>query len=510
MTLAHLRSRLLLGAVALAAAGLAAAPAQAALTISNGATKNVSCSNSVCQATAKNAVLNASDLETMLASADVTVQSKSKAKDIELRVALSFASANRLTLDAYRSITFDKPLTVAGSGALTLSTDDGGTGGELSFVSPGRVAFWDLSSSLVIDGASYTLAGDLATLASDIAANPAGHYALANNYDASADGTYTTSPIPTSLTGVFNGLGNSVSNFTIVAEDSEFGLFRELPGTVAWLKIENAEVVRATMIVGGDAGILAGASSGTIIGVSTSGNAAASAPVGGLVGVFSGTMIACHSSANVLGNESSGGLAGTNAGTIASGSATGTVTGARAGGLVGDNGATISGSFATGRVKSKASDFIMESAAGGLVGVNEGSIANSYARGAAAVANVGEPSSAGGLIGRNASTGTVNSSYSTGAPSATGHHDHSTLIGGSIGIDESGSGSLADVYWDTDSSGITDLSDGAGNISSDPGITGLTTLQLQSGLPMGFDPGIWAEQSGVNDGLPYLIGNPTK
>ena len=67
---------------------------------------------------------------------------------------------------------------------------------------------------------------------------------------------------------------------------------------------------------------------------------------------------------------------------------------------------------------------------------------------------------------------------------------------------------IADTYWDTDTSGITDPSQGAGNIANDPGITGLTTQQFQSGLPTGFDPKIWAEKSTINNGLPYLIANP--
>jgi hypothetical protein len=49
---------------------------------------------------------------------------------------------------------------------------------------------------------------------------------------------------------------------------------------------------------------------------------------------------------------------------------------------------------------------------------------------------------------------------------------------------------------------------GAGNIADDPGIKGKTTQQLQSGLPKGFDPKIWAENPKINGGLPYLIANP--
>jgi hypothetical protein len=36
----------------------------------------------------------------------------------------------------------------------------------------------------------------------------------------------------------------------------------------------------------------------------------------------------------------------------------------------------------------------------------------------------------------------------------------------------------------------------------------MRTEQLQSGLPSGFDPSIWAEKPGINNGYPYLIANP--
>jgi len=43
-----------------------------------------------------------------------------------------------------------------------------------------------------------------------------------------------------------------------------------------------------------------------------------------------------------------------------------------------------------------------------------------------------------------------------------------------------------------------------------PEITGLTTQQLQSGLPNGFGPKIWAQDPNIDDGLPYLRSNPPK
>jgi hypothetical protein len=139
--------------------------------------------------------------------------------------------------------------------------------------------------------------------------------------------------------------------------------------------------------------------------------------------------------------------------------------------------------------------------AGGLIGNDNGLVENCYAEGAATIGNSGE---VGGLAGENDLT--IETSYSTGA--ATG--GPRTDVGGSLGYDGSqvDGGSVSDIYWDTTTSGITNLSQGAGNIANDPGITGETSAQLQAGLPAGFDPTIWAENPSINNGLPYLIANP--
>src|SRR5581483_5164798 len=152
--------------------------ARADLEISNHPTLNVSCSAGVCTATAEKARLNVSDLANMLASGDVAVRTGGVTGDIELRQPLSWTSASRLTLDAKRSVEIDRPMSVTGSGALTLVTNDGGKDGEFIVLPErGSVQFWDLNSSLVINGQSYTLVGDIKTLAADIAANPSGFYA---------------------------------------------------------------------------------------------------------------------------------------------------------------------------------------------------------------------------------------------------------------------------------------------------------------------------------------------
>ncbi len=177
-----------------ATAMLISVGAQAAVTISTAATKNMACSSGVCTPTHPSAVLNASDLGGMLASGNVTVTTGSgslaaQTLDITVNGPVTWSSGSTLKLDAYRSVTISKSISVTGTGGVSLVTDDGGTGGALSFAPKGNVTFGSLTSSLTINGAVFTLVGDIATLASDIAANPNGDYALATNYNAAADGT---------------------------------------------------------------------------------------------------------------------------------------------------------------------------------------------------------------------------------------------------------------------------------------------------------------------------------
>ena len=96
--------------------------------------------------------------------------------------------------------------------------------------------------------------------------------------------------------------------------------------------------------------------------------------------------------------------------------------------------------------------------------------------------------------------GAVGDSYSSG-PVVSGSGN---AVGGFIGNDV-GASDLTDTYFDITTSG---QSHGVGNNTAYPGITALTTEQFQAGLPSGFDPLIWAEDPGINGGLPYLLSNP--
>ena len=176
-----------------------------------------------------------------------------------------------------------------------------------------------------------------------------------------------------------------------------------------------------------------------------------------------------------------------------------------AGGLVGYNENAISSSYATGPVSGD--DYV-----GGLVGYDEpdveqypgAGVFNSYAT-AAVTGSVN--SIIGGLEGfnqdGNAANIVVSDSYATGIVTAR----TASTIGGFVGELTS---VVADNYWDTTTSGITNASQGCGTPSNCSGVSGLTTSQLQAGLPTGFSSSIWGESPSINGGLPYLLALPPK
>jgi hypothetical protein len=485
----------------------AASIAHASVEISSAPTSGISCSAGVCTPTAKKAVLNATDLANMLAASDVKITTGSGAVTITVSASFSWTSASRLTLDASQNVAFRAPVSVAGPGAVTIVTNDGGSGGQLVFFETGKLDFWDLSSSLTINGDSYTLVNDIATLAKGIASAPTGTFALAKDYDAQSDGKYRSSPITTPIQGTIDGLGHTISDLTIVKRSCDVygvGLFSyvEEGGTVRDLHLDNVAVTaRKPDYAGG----IAGENSGMIANVWVSGTVGTvsgkyeghcrTGYAGGVAGSSSssGMIVNAHSSANVTIDASqyvggyAGGLAG-GAYNVDLSSATGTVNGAgavSAGGLLG-GGSGVTRSFATGAVTAGAAN----AGAGGLVG-GGGIISNSYATGSA------NGSCAGGFAGYDWDEGNNDNSYSTGSVSG------GSSSGGFFGC---ASGSGTDDYWDTETSGTT-AGCGSGNCV---GVTGLSDAQLKSALPAGFDKTIWARNKNINNGYPYLIDNPPR
>jgi len=481
-------------ALASVIAGLCmASPASAAVTISSAATSNMSCVSGVCSPTAANAVLNVGDLTAMLAGGAVTVNTgtgslAAQVEDIIVASTFNWASANALTLDAYRSVTVTVPVAVNGSAPVSLITNDGGSGGNLFFISGGSLSFLGTANGLTINGVAYALVDDVATLARDIKGNPGGSYALAAAYNAAPDGTYRASPIATHFKGLFNALGNSISNLSMSGDKPELGLFAYVGpgGTVNSVELLNANVrsLFRKRNKQSETGTLVGINYGAIFNSSASGNISGKvAPYvgpffGGLVGYNKGTISFSEASTSIAltGRASSGPIS--------------------AGALTGITEGTVAESFATGSVS--LNEILESTLVGGLTGYNSGVLRNCYATGAVYSGNEGQ---VGGLVGN--AYASVEASYSTGNPS----NFKGTNVGGFVGWDGTGGG-LSGNYWDTTTSGITNLSQGASNIANDPGITGETTAQLQAGLPSGFDPTIWAESPSINGGLPYLINNP--
>lgn len=507
-----------------AAAILCSTASEAAVTISSNATKNMACSAGVCSPTAKAAVLNVGDLENMIAAHSVKVTTgsgtlASRVNDIDVAAALTWASKHALTLDAYRSIKIEKPVSVAGVGGLTIVFNDGSASGAFSFSGAGHISFLGLSNPLAINGKAYALVGSVAELASDIAVNPSGDYALAANYNAGADGTYTSTPIATTFTGRFEGLGNAISKLTIAVKGTaqHAGLFDTLGsgGLIENLGLAKADIKAAgeCNLVGGLAAINQGSMAGDhvqgAIRLPTAGKVSCSGSAGGLAAWNLELIGNCYAAGSVVGGDGTtqvGGLVGVNydAAVVTNSHAGSIVTVGRnsmtrlpaAGGLVGEDDGAVFSSYATGKVAGGIS-----AAVGGLVGntARSGLIMNSYALGAV---SGGPMAVVGGLVGGNGagSNGSISASYSTGA--ATGGAD--STVGGLIG---KGGQGLLDTYWDTTTSGITNLSQGVGDTPNASGVSGLTTTQLQSGLPAGFDSSVWGERSSINNGLPYLLSN---
>ncbi|HEX4861390.1 MAG TPA: hypothetical protein VFV07_09145, partial [Rhizomicrobium sp.] len=423
--------------LSIAAVALTATDAHAALQISSQPTANVSCSGGACTATAQDAVLNVSDLASMLADGNVTVASGSTASDIEVDAALSFASANGLTLDAFHSITFNDPVEVTGtSAALTIITNDGGTGGDFRFLGKGRVRMWDTKDKLVINGASYKLAKNLKQLVRKETGS-AVNVALVQSSDLGKQ-AFTAPPLA-SVNGTLEGLGNSFGHFTINVTSGPSGFVGGLASTGALRDLILTSASVTTSAAGQDAATLVADNRGVVANCFADGTVTATGTgeqsfIGGLVGT------------------SSGSIQGSGADVTASGQSFDII-----GGLVGMNFPTSSltspvvfQSYATGSVSAP----VDNSQVGGLIGENNGGITfGSYARGA--VTGGGGTSYIGGLIGVetvnpfNGRGPILNTSYSTGAVSGGAK----AVIGGMLGIDIQGFSNIDD-YWDLGTSGI--------------------------------------------------------
>jgi hypothetical protein len=453
------------------------------------------CSGGVCFPTKNAAVLNVSDLQSMLASGNVTIETTGaggvEANTIEITAALTWSNASALTLTAKKSIFVDAPVAVAGAGGVALNNS--GTIESLAFYGNGHITFANLSSSLAINGSPYGLVGSVAQLANAVAGNQNGNYALANSYDASGDGTYSQAPVQSNLGATFEGLGNAISNLTIndpAVEDPLDGLFRSASGAIRDFGLANASVTNAPPEGGAGAGTLVGDGAATIWRCWATGSVSGgfNGATGGLVASWGGPIIQSWTDVAVTTN----------------GSAAGGISGSGSGGMI------IEQSFAMGSVTSVSDNVAL----GGLVGGGYGQISQSYST-AAITMNYATNSSSplGGLVGHQqypGGTTMLTQSYATGAITAPASScTNKNCIGGWIGYeDTNGNYKSAHNYWDLNTSNVPNMGQGVGNVANAQGVKGLHTKRFVSQLPQGFSNKVWAEDPAINNGYPYLIANP--
>ncbi len=349
--------------------------------------------------------------------------------DIIVASPLAWNTSATLTLNSYHSIDIDAPITVSGAGGVTLNTNQGSSGGVLSFDLGsngfgGNIAFTgtpNSGQSITINGAAFTLLYSMSDV-QNINNNPTGSFALADNL--ASTGTYTAA-IVANFDGDFEGLGHSISNITINDPSTAINTADGFFGTIGTSGSVSDLLLAAVNVTGGNNGVeggLAGENLGAIDNVLLTGQVSGAAST-----------------------ELEGGLIGNNNGTIANSSVSGTVSGcgcAYIGGLVGANGFSVSGSTeGTGTVVSSnvtgtvSGAYIPDSGQGflgGLAGANDALIENSFTN--TTVTEFDSDQSAGGLVAENG--GTITHSYALGATTSPDGGIIGGLVGGNVGLVE--------------------------------------------------------------------------
>jgi filamentous hemagglutinin family protein len=402
--------------------------------------------------------------------------------DINVNATVTWSANTILTLNAYNNINVNAAITATGASAgLALNYGD-----DYAIAAP--ITLSGASASLSMNGTAYTLVHNMTDLNGINSAGLNGHYALAQDLDASGT-TYTGALIVGAFSGTFAGLGHTINNLTISAAstDSYIGLFMGNSGTIRDLGLVGGSVSGGAYV-----GELVGLNQGSINNVYATGNVAGAAySVGGLVGMndTAGSIRNAYTTGGVAGiGEAVGGLAGDNRGSISNAYASGGVSGVsnKVGGLVGWNasGGHISNVYATGSVDGSNLEV------GGLVGWNDGTISNAYATG-----NVSGYSYVGGLAGINYGQGSINSAYATGSVSG------SYNFGGLVGYN---AGSISNAYWDNTTSGINWAVGSGSGTSNVSAVTSSTAYNHSSYTNLGTwtetasNSGVWVATSGGN------------
>lgn len=403
--------------------------------------------------------IGATTLQNNLATTNVTLQTSAvenwQAGDINVNADVTWASNNKLTLNAHNMVNFHANVVATGTNA------------GIAIIAPwgysidqwgARIRLPGANSTFSVNGLNYTLirtAADLALLSN---ATNNQHFAIVDDIDASVTSSWNSGAgyIPPggwdtgAIDGlVLDGFNNSITNLRI-------NLANDYSGLIGYASNASLGNLKLNGAVDGFAytGMLAGyLENSTVYNVETSGtvNGTNADDVGGVVGHAENlTMRNATNYATVAGTNNVGGLIGYSDGSSISYSynlgwsvtgkdADSDYTGGFAGfaqntsfdsvlsvahvyganfsgGLIGiSKNNTITNAFASG-------DVIGVQATGGLIGIaNGGTLALSYAKG-----NVNGQTQTGGLIGKSTNLN-INNVYNNGNVTGT------TYTGGLIG-----------------------------------------------------------------------------
>ncbi|WP_275447126.1 GLUG motif-containing protein, partial [Pseudomonas protegens] len=189
----------------------------------------------------------------------------SSAKDIRLDDSLFAGGANaRVELNAQGDIKLNRQLTLSGSNS-SLGLNHGG---NFALGQNGGVTLSGNGARFDANGEAYSVIQN-ATQLQAIDQDLAGRYVLGNSIDSSA--RLTSIGGQQTFSGVFEGLGNTLSGLTVNSNGTDGGLFASSSGSIGNLKLASMTINGATSTTGSSAvGGLVGRNSGKIANVSAS------------------------------------------------------------------------------------------------------------------------------------------------------------------------------------------------------------------------------------------------
>ncbi|WP_175780462.1 GLUG motif-containing protein [Burkholderia anthina] len=414
------------------------------------------------------------------------------AGDLTVGGDVSWASDNALTLSATNgSVDLQRKLSASGTNARIVVHAADRIRVNDAVKLTGRNAHLELNSknghTFTGDRAVVTLSGDNASYRSNgedykvlhtvadlrnVDTNLGGRYVLGNTIDG-ANTAFRSIGGDRAFSGVFDGLGNTISRLSITNPAQNVGLFAQNVGDIANLTLDSLVVDGTSASRPAFVGGLVGDNFGGRISNITAKNMSVAyhgkhaTQMGGLVGRNLGTIERARFAGRVTGSANAftvGGLVGANVGRIADSEAAADVTLSgvnlpinrevqSVGGFVGTNLGDIVRSSSSGRVSGRDN-----TNTGGFVGVNNGTIRDAFSTAAVSASRGGD---VGGFAGKNEYRGTIANASATGSVTATG----AIATGGFVG--ENAGGVLDNVSSIGD---VTDL--GGGNIG---GLAGVNT-----------------------------------